>query len=268
MYCPKCGTEVKDEDLYCPNCGSNLKRNEEVQDTIVIEEKKEEEIVHENDGSIKTISITLMIITIISYAIASFFLVSKKDDPLLIDTYLKPYAYIVPIVLGAISLSFGIVFKAKKYKVLKNIIAGAIVLGLSLQSFVSITMTRVRVNGMYEEIRAEDYNNYKSVIDKLPLEYSSKTISVDYDENDKLMVYGYIKSDNENTKALVEASDNWKKLPNSTIGDYMLVYNIKTNEYNRYSEPGDLVLCIYNSEHNSFLIVNIPEFISQYLSFM
>ena len=52
MYCPKCGNEVKDEDLYCPNCGNNLKRNEEIKDTIVVEEKKEE-IVHENDKNIK-----------------------------------------------------------------------------------------------------------------------------------------------------------------------------------------------------------------------
>lgn len=46
MFCPNCGTEIKEKKTFCPKCGSPLGVEEE--DTKTVEAAASTENVHEN----------------------------------------------------------------------------------------------------------------------------------------------------------------------------------------------------------------------------
>lgn len=48
MFCPNCGTEIKEKKTFCPKCGSPLGVEAVQEDTKTVEAAASTENVHEN----------------------------------------------------------------------------------------------------------------------------------------------------------------------------------------------------------------------------
>ncbi|MCR5741725.1 MAG: zinc ribbon domain-containing protein [Gammaproteobacteria bacterium] len=268
MYCVKCGKEVNENDLYCPYCGEKIER---ISDPIYdSNSNKVETKPLQNEPTIRTISIILFIVTLVLFLILPFIysmvLENSNIDTLYVGNLLHSWVYIIGIGIGAICLAFGIFFSIKKYKVVKNIVLGAIIVVLSLITFASIKSVQNIVNLNVVEIEATDVSNLKQIVTSFPENFSAKSFYLESEEeNDKLLVYTYIKIEDESFKDVVEADSNFKKASVDGVasvlgGDYILYYDIKENEYNTTYAPDEGYLyAIYSVEHNSMAIIILSQ---------
>ena len=46
MFCPNCGSEVKDDDLFCGECGAKIERTEVPEEALESEPAKKEAAQH------------------------------------------------------------------------------------------------------------------------------------------------------------------------------------------------------------------------------
>lgn len=77
MNCPKCGVELKEESKFCPNCGEKLIKEETKKQTRVdlLREKFSVEQLRDEIVYLKKKRDTLLVLGIVSFSIAAFFLV-------------------------------------------------------------------------------------------------------------------------------------------------------------------------------------------------
>lgn len=220
---------------------------------------------------LKTVSVILFIASILSIYIAFPFICLTLDEKdVLLENMWKMFLF-TPIPISSIVLGF--VLKSKGYKYLKNVIVGFIMTGI-LCAFGSFTF-------VFDDVYSYDNTRIIEVeqITKIDIPEYIKVRTENYvnsEQSDPDEKTEYItdvffeQADVENFEEMIGESSKWlTNIPSELEGvfsfyskiygnDYVLLYNVDTDEYNKLpSETGKykFINIFYNSEDNVMKIV-------------
>lgn len=263
MYCPNCGCETEKENQFCPECGASLTSKPETKDN-----KKE---VEEAPKWAKTFALVLFIVSIavfiLNYVLYGLYVLATIKDVLFISEYIKPGYFIIPSVIGATTMVVGLVLR-KRGKAIKDIIAGAVLLFVSVTSFMGLGSFKLGLEHEYTNVPADYVVNFDTIGGVMPLERDEKCIiavaTIDGTEY-KSPVYSYFKFTDQYTSNIYEAqiaeNDHWRKgtanfySPNSLC---VLIYNSGSGQYFDYKTDGNLVIMVYDTSTDSMAVLLLP----------
>lgn len=220
---------------------------------------------------LKTLSIILFVASILSIYIAlPLTCITLGEKDILLENMWKMFLF-TPIPISSIVLGF--VLKAKGYKYLKNVIVGFIMTGL-LCVFGSFTF-------IFDDVYSYDDTRIIEVeqITKIDIPEYIKVRTEDYvgsEQSDSEEKTEYItdvffeQEDVQNFEEMIAENPKWlTNIPSELEGafsffskiygnDYVLLYNVDTDEYNKLpSETGKykFINIFYNAEENIMKIV-------------